>query len=105
MTSSAQRKIIPIRSGAPPGPAAATAEGTVTVGLVQINNSFSGQNYLPYSTACLEGYIRQKASTPSRYSFLSHIYKRMPVRDAVEQLLPADVVGFSTYVWNAQISL
>jgi radical SAM superfamily enzyme YgiQ (UPF0313 family) len=33
------------------------------------------------------------------------IYKRMPVRDIVDRLSGADVVGFSTYVWNAQISL
>jgi radical SAM superfamily enzyme YgiQ (UPF0313 family) len=72
---------------------------------VQINNSFSGQNYLPYSVGCLEGYVREKAADPARYRFLRHIYKRMPVRDAVEHLLPADVVGFSTYVWNARISL
>ena len=28
------------------------------IGLVQINNSFSGQNYLPYSIACLQSYAQ-----------------------------------------------
>ena len=28
------------------------------IGLVQINNSFSGQNYLPYSIACLQTYVQ-----------------------------------------------
>jgi radical SAM superfamily enzyme YgiQ (UPF0313 family) len=79
--------------------------GEVTVGLVQINNSFSGQNYLPYSVACLQSYVQAHAPRPERYRFLLPVYKRIPIRDAVDQLLDIDVAGFSTYVWNARISL
>jgi radical SAM superfamily enzyme YgiQ (UPF0313 family) len=74
------------------------------IGLVQINNSFSGQNYLPYSIACLQSYARSKLP-PDRFTFLPMIYKRIPVFEIVERLTEADVVGFSTYVWNARISL
>src|SRR5689334_18810158 len=77
----------------------------LTVGLIQINNSFSGQNYLPYSIACLQSYVTAHASNPGRYKFLPQIYKRMPVRDIVAAMRGADVVGLSTYVWNANISL
>jgi radical SAM superfamily enzyme YgiQ (UPF0313 family) len=73
------------------------------IGLVQINNSFSGQNYLPYSIACLQSYVESKA--PGRFSFLPMIYKRIPIAQVVSRLQSADVVGFSSYVWNAQISL
>lgn len=75
------------------------------VGLVQINNSFSGQNYLPYSAACLQAYVKEHMDPTSEVSFLPMIYKRSPVREIVEALLSADVVGFSVYVWNANISL
>ena len=74
------------------------------IGLVQINNSFSGQNYLPYSIACLQSYAQVRLD-PNRFSFLPMIYKRIPVRDIVSRMASADVVGFSSYVWNAQISL
>lgn len=77
----------------------------VKIGLVQINNSFSGQNYLPYSVACLESYVRSRAPWPDRYAFLLPIYRRMPIRSIVDHLAEADVAGFSTYVWNAEISL
>jgi radical SAM superfamily enzyme YgiQ (UPF0313 family) len=77
----------------------------VRVGLVQINNGFSGQNYLPYSVACLQSYAAAHARQPARYRFEPLIYKRMPIRDVVAQLSGAEVVGFSTYVWNEQISL
>ena len=76
-----------------------------TIGLVQINNSFSGQNYLPYSAALLETYVKSKAADPENYEFLPSIYKRSRISEIVDALKHADVVGFSTYVWNAQISL
>lgn len=82
----------------------AADKGKVVVGLVQINNSFSGQNYLPYAIGLLESFVRASAAS-DRYEFLLPLYKRMPIRQAVEHLLTADVVGFSTYVWNERISL
>jgi tRNA A37 methylthiotransferase MiaB len=75
------------------------------IGLVQINNSFSGQNYLPYSVALLQTYVEQKAAQPERFLFLPPLYKRIRIADAVAALLDADLVGFSTYVWNGRISL
>jgi radical SAM superfamily enzyme YgiQ (UPF0313 family) len=77
----------------------------VTIGLVQINNSFSGQNYLPYSVALLESYVKRYAEVPERFTFIDPVFRRMPVRDIVDRLVGTDLVGFSTYVWNAQISL
>jgi hypothetical protein len=76
----------------------------VQIGLVQINNSFSGQNYLPYSIACLQSYAASRLP-PGKFSFLPMIYKRLPVCEIVGRLEGADVIGFSIYVWNAQISL
>jgi radical SAM superfamily enzyme YgiQ (UPF0313 family) len=77
----------------------------VKVGLVQINNSFSGQNYLPYSIALLQTYVQRFAPDPGRFEFLTPLYKRVRIADAVEALKGADLVGFSTYVWNGRISL
>src|SRR5258708_20270624 len=94
---------------ADPPPAAAgemtSAGRPVRVGLVQINNSFSGQNYLPYSVALLQTYVQRMSAEPGRYEFLPPLYKRVRIADAVEALLDADLVGFSTYPWNGPISL
>lgn len=79
--------------------------GPVKIGLVQINNSFSGQNYLPYSIALLQTYVQKFAADPSLYAFLTPLYRRVRIADAVEALKEADLVGFSTYVWNGRISL
>src|SRR5262249_45527127 len=75
----------------------------VVVGLVQINNSFSGQTYLPYSVALLQTYVQKMSPHAGRYRFLPPIYKRVRIADAVEALKEADLVGFSTYVWNGRI--
>lgn len=78
---------------------------TYTIGLAQINNSFSGQNYLPYSVALLQAYAEQFTPNPERYRFLLPLYKRLRISDAVDQLKDVDIAAFSTYVWNTRISL
>lgn len=75
------------------------------VGLVQINNSFSGQNYFPYSVGILEAYARAHFRQPENYDFMSPVYLRANVDDCVKKLDGADIIFFSTYVWNVRISL
>ena len=77
----------------------------ITVGLSQINNSFSGANYLPYSVGLLQAYVEKHLPDKERFKFLQPVFKRTSVEDVVSQLLSAEVVGFSLYVWNEQISL
>ncbi len=82
-----------------------TATKKVNIGLVQINNSFSGQNYLPYSIGLLQVYAEKNSPRPERYNFYPAIYKREAIGKAVEHLKSADIVGFSLYVWNHEISM
>ncbi len=80
-------------------------DGRIRVGLVQINNSFSGQNYFPYSIGVLQAYALEHLREPDRFDFMPAIYKRMPVESILPMLRDADAVFFSTYLWNARISL
>ena len=77
----------------------------IKVGLVQINNSFSGQNYLPLSVGMLQSHAQDSLTQPNNYEFLLPIYRRMPVEEAVQGLMGVNVAFFSTYVWNFRISL
>tara|TARA_Y100000034_G_C6880705_1_gene403522 strand:+ start:6 stop:1997 length:1992 start_codon:yes stop_codon:yes gene_type:complete len=80
-------------------------EEKTKVGLVQINNSFSGQEYLPLSVGYLHSYAQEHADNFDDFEFLNPIYRRMSVDETEERLSGAGLVGFSTYVWNSEISL
>src|SRR5690349_2925417 len=90
-------------------PGATSVQGApgrpLKVGLVQINNSFSGQNYLPYSIALLQTYVQKFATDPGRYEFLMPLYKRVRIADAVAHLQDAGLAGFSTSASHGRISL
>lgn len=77
----------------------------INIGLVQINNSFSGASYLPYSVGLLQAYSESKLSNPNKVHFLEPIFERVKIATAVDHLIKSDVVFFSLYVWNAQLSL
>lgn len=75
------------------------------VAIVQMNNSFSGQDYLPLTAGYLESYARAYVQKIDQYCFMKPIYRRTPVEEAVRHLLPATIVGFSAYTWNKNLSL
>lgn len=77
----------------------------IRVGFVQLNNSFSGQSYLPLSSGMLQAYAQKHLKNPDLYQFQTPIYKFMPISEAVDRLVNCDIVGFSIYVWNEQNSL
>ncbi len=77
----------------------------MNIAIVQINNSFSGQDYLPLTAGYLEAYARTHISRMGEYTFLQPIYKRLPVEDAVSYLSACDIAGFSAYTWNRNLSL
>jgi radical SAM superfamily enzyme YgiQ (UPF0313 family) len=85
--------------------ATGTTSNQTQVGLVQINNSFSNQNYLPLSVGMLQVYSQQHLEHPEQYLFKLPIHKRVPATQAVAELIDTDVTFFSAYVWNFRISL
>lgn len=80
-------------------------QSKIKIGLVQINNSFSNQDYLPYSIGLLQGFIQKNLSNKDCFEFFLPIYKRIPVNEAVNRLIGANIILFSVYVWNFRISL
>ncbi|MEO5358602.1 MAG: radical SAM protein [Nitrospirae bacterium YQR-1] len=75
------------------------------IGLVQINNSFSNQNYFPLSVGLLQSYAVAALKNPGDFHFLTPIYKNVTVEQAVSHLKDAAVAAFSLYVWNERLSL
>ena len=75
------------------------------VGLVQINNSFSGANYLPYSVGLLQAYAEKNLTAPQNYNYLDPIFKRISIQEAIKHLSKVNIAGFSLYVWNERLSI
>ena len=77
----------------------------ISVGLVQIGDKFGDQYYLPYSIGLLQAYAQKHLKQPDRFEFLLPIYWRVGVKEGVEHLLNTNIIFFSVYIWNYQLSL
>lgn len=77
----------------------------IKIGLVEIGDSFGGQYYLPYSLGVLRAYAEKMHAPRGNYEFLPMIYKRENIEKLVEKLSGADIIFYSTYLWNFKVSL
>ncbi|MBU1682882.1 cobalamin-dependent protein, partial [Patescibacteria group bacterium] len=77
----------------------------IKVGLVQIGDKFGNQYYLPYSIGLLQAYAQKKLKNPEEFIFLLPIYKKIKINEAIDNILEADIIFFSTYIWNYKMSL
>lgn len=77
----------------------------IKIGISQINNSFSGAHYLPYAAGLIESYFKNYSKDPDNFQFLLPLYKRIGIENAIKMYADADIVGFSLYSWNEQLSL
>ncbi len=75
------------------------------IGMVQINNGFSGQYYLPYSVGLLQAYVQKYILDKNKYTFELPIYRRLPLERNLELLNDVEIIFFSVYVWNEKISI
>lgn len=75
------------------------------VGLVQIGDKFGEQYYFPYSIGLLQSYAQKNLENPKDFVFFLPIYKRLKIAKAAACLAKADIVFFSTYIWNNQVNL
>ena len=75
------------------------------VSFLQINNSFSGQNYLPYSAALLTSYFETFSSASDEYNFRPFIYKRDSINNLLSHCDGSKIIALSLYAWNSRLSL
>ena len=73
--------------------------------LLQLNNNYGNQYYLPYTIGCLQAYASKQESIHENFDFLPFLYKRDRVEKIVGQVGDVDVFGASCYIWNWQLSL
>lgn len=64
--------------------------------------SFSviNDDWLPYASGCLISYCKSIDNIRDHYTFLDPLYKQKPVEEYYNQLVQADILGLTCYVWN-----
>jgi radical SAM superfamily enzyme YgiQ (UPF0313 family) len=77
----------------------------IKIGPVQLNNSFSGQNYFPQSVGMIQAYAKKHLTYSGDYDFLLPLFTFMPIDEAVERLSGANLLALSLYVWNFENSM
>jgi len=75
------------------------------VQLMQLNNNYGNQYYLPYTIGCLQSYASENENIRKNFSFLPFLFKRDQVEKIVDNMGDVDILGVSCYVWNWQLSL
>ncbi|MDE2095748.1 MAG: radical SAM protein [Patescibacteria group bacterium] len=75
------------------------------VWLVQVNNRFGNQCFLPYSVGLLQTYAQSFPEIKEAYDFEGFTFLREPVVEAVNRIGSVDVCGISCYIWNFSYSM
>ena len=68
--------------------------------LSQINNSFGGQAFLPYSVGMLWSYAQSQADIARSYELGGLLFLREPLDRAADRIVDPDVLALSCYLWN-----
>jgi 2-(S-pantetheinyl)-carbapenam-3-carboxylate methyltransferase len=76
-----------------------------TVQLIQINNNYGNQYYVPYSAGVLTTYAKQSGDIERQYAFKDIIFMREGPATIAERIGAVDILGVSSYIWNWQLSL
>ena len=77
----------------------------ISVQLVQINNNYGNQYYLPYSVGALTAFVQNDTELSKYIELRDFVFKRDYVDDIVRAVGRVDVLGVSCYVWNWRLSV
>lgn len=72
--------------------------------LMQLNNNYGNQYYLPYSIGVLSAYVKQFTEITNCFEFQPFIYKREPLEIIVSKIGNVDVFAVSSYSWGWELS-
>ena len=75
-----------------------------TVQLVQLNNNYGDQVYLPYSVGMLKAYLDQYEDITTQFLFKDFIFLRENLEIMLQKIGHTDILGISCYVWNWELS-
>jgi len=76
-----------------------------SIQLVQFNNKYGSQVYLPYSIGALSAYALENESISDNFEFKKFIFIIESLPELVKKVGEVDILGISCYNWNWELSL
>tara|TARA_R110001583_G_scaffold29368_2_gene102906 strand:+ start:4300 stop:6252 length:1953 start_codon:yes stop_codon:yes gene_type:complete len=74
--------------------------------LVQVNNSYGNQYFIPYSVGLLQAYCEQFDDIRENFNFSKFIYKQeTDLESQAKSFKKVDILAQSCYIWNWQFNL
>src|ERR1700756_5409675 len=77
----------------------------LSVQLVQINNSYNNQYYIPFSAGVLTTAAKRMPDLAEDVVFRDFVFKRDQPEHIADNIGQVDVLGVSCYVWNWRLSV
>ena len=73
--------------------------------LNEYNPAIGDSIFLPYTSGLLQSYAEQSSTVKQNYDFQTILFQKDSVENIVSGYDNPDVVGFSTVIWNYNLSL
>ena len=74
--------------------------------LVQVNDSYGNQYFIPYSVGLLQSYCNQFDRVRENFTFMKFIYKQeIDLEQQIKNMGKVDIFAQACYVWNWQFNL
>jgi len=77
----------------------------ITIQMVQINNTYGKNAFIPYSVGILKAYCERDASIKENYDFRPFIFGRDTVDALVDRIGTVDILCVSSYIWNWRLNI
>lgn len=75
------------------------------VQMVQFNNSYGNNVFIPYSVGVLQAYCQKDQRINDAFEFLPFLYRRKAVNEIVQQIGSIDILCLSCYMWNWKLNM
>ena len=73
--------------------------------VLELSDVFDNQVYLPYSSGVVLSYAFAQPEIKQNYELIDWFYYRQEAEKILERIHNPDVVGFSCFIWNWELSL
>jgi radical SAM superfamily enzyme YgiQ (UPF0313 family) len=77
----------------------------IKIQMVQFNNSYGNNVFIPYSVSVLQAYCKKDPRIRDSYEFMPFLYRRGAVDEIAQRIGQVDILCLSCYMWNWRLNM